>query len=598
MYWKLFACLLICLGALRAAEVTAELSTDRVEAGQGALLALKIEGGSPEAHPQIPAVKGLIVNSRGQSQQMQIVNGKVSRSISYNYAVGSHEPGEYEVPSITVRVAGQDLKTPPMKLTVVPSASGAPAGMGQDDEQAAEVEDDRYGFLTFQPVIKDRKHVYPGEIAPVRIKAYFPAGASVQLNGTPRPEGSAFTLHNLTKEPDQSSEVLNGKRYLVVTWYGGLSATKAGSYPASFSLEGTVAVRDRSAKRHRSPFDDPFFGGSMMEDFFAPMVQKDVTLTTPDPDSVEVRELPAEGRPEDFSGAIGHFEFESVQVPSSLQTGEPCRIEARVKGGGNFALLKEPHPQPAGDWKVYDGSGDFMAGDAASFSGSKVFRYNAVPLVPGEREVKLAFSYFDPEAGEYRTVESAPSKVVIAGEATVPPAAAAAKEPAVPQSEGPQLAPLATDPGKIASYEPWSDRAWFYPAISGFAALAVALAGMGVWIRREEDVEKAARLAGDAAIRRALSTADQAALAGDGAGFFTAAREALRIRVAEQSGIKPEAVTLADLRQVDDEDVVGILKEADRVDYSGTAGDAGDLHAWKESLHRGLENLTKAVRAA
>ena len=33
----------------------------------------------------------------------------------------------------------------------------------------------------------------------------------------------------------------------MVTWYGGLSATKVGKYPARLTIEGTVAMRDRSA---------------------------------------------------------------------------------------------------------------------------------------------------------------------------------------------------------------------------------------------------------------------------------------------------------------------------------------------------------------
>lgn len=588
--------LLVCLGSARAAEVTAKLATDTVEAGMGALLAVTIEGGSPEAHPRIPAVKGLIVNDRGQTQQIQMVNGKVSRTLAYNYAVGSQEPGDYVIPAITVRVGGQDLATEPLKLTVTPSASGAPAGMEQGEEQDP-TEEDQYGFLSFQLVTKDRKHVYPGEIAPVRIQAFFPLEASVQLSGPPRPEGAAFTLHNLTEEPEQTRQVVKGKRYRVVTWYGGLSATKAGTYPASIALEGTVGVRDRSAKRPRSPFDDPFFGGSMIDDFFAPIIQKDVSLTTPEPPEVEVRDLPKEGRPADFSGAIGHFEFDDVRLPPALKTGEPCRIEARVKGSGNFALLKEPHPLPEREWKVYDGTGDFTAGDAASFSGSKVFRYSAVPLLPGEPEVKLGFSYFDPEKGEYRTVESDPRKVVITGEASAGPEAGEGEQPVADAPDIPQLAPLRTDLGAVGSYEPMSSEAWFLPLIGGCGLLAAGLLGFGIWSDRGVDPAKEARRAGEAAIRRALAAAEDAARAGDGPAFFAAAREALRVRVAERSGMRPEAVTLADLREVDHEEVVGILKEADRADYSGKAADAGDLDTWKDALQRGLEKLDAGTPA-
>ena len=89
--------------------------------------------------------------------------------------------------------------------------------------------------------------MYVGEIAPVRIRAWLPADARVQLRSGIQPEGKAFTLHNVSDQPQQTSEIKDGKRYHVVTWYGGISATKAGNYPASLSVDATVAVRDTSA---------------------------------------------------------------------------------------------------------------------------------------------------------------------------------------------------------------------------------------------------------------------------------------------------------------------------------------------------------------
>ena len=57
MIRAILTCLMVLLGSARAAEVHAELSTDTVEAGQGALLSLKIEGGAPEALNNIIATE-------------------------------------------------------------------------------------------------------------------------------------------------------------------------------------------------------------------------------------------------------------------------------------------------------------------------------------------------------------------------------------------------------------------------------------------------------------------------------------------------------------------------------------------------------------
>ncbi|GAA5481081.1 BatD family protein [Haloferula sargassicola] len=592
--WLLFAWC-----ALRADGVSAELSTDTVEAGQGAMLTLQVEGSHLDEMPGVPEVKDLIVNPRGQSQNVQIINGRMSRSIQFSYVVGSHVPGDYVIPSIPVRIGGQVLKTEPLKLTVRPSASGAPQGMDDEEEAGQSADDADFGFLTFGMVKTDRKHVYPGEIAPVRIQGYFPLGARVTPRGNPHPEGSAFTLHHLSDEPKQEIKVMDGKRYSVITWYGGLSATKAGEYPARIVWDVTVAVRDRAARRRPSGMPDPFMGGSLLDDLFAPVVQKDVELKTPDPPTLEVKELPVDGRPDDFTGAIGSFEFKDVSIPKAMRTGEPVRIEASIAGKGNFALLEKPEPLPADDWKTYAGHDEFVPGDAASFGGTKQFDFNAVPKVPGKRDLKLGFSYFDPDQGEYRRVESEPEPVEITGPPMVDEQPEEAPEIAeAPKTEEPKLAPIRTDPGKVKPFEPLTEAAWFVPTAAGCGALSLAILIWGGWRQRRDDPSVQARREARLAEARALARADEAAKAGDAAAFFEAAREALARRVGEVAGIRPEAVTLADLEGRVDREVTELWRLADRIDYSGEAAGRDDLPSWLSMLERGMKSLTGEVQAA
>ena len=588
---------ILLFATLHAVEVTARISGNTVPAGQGVMLNVTVQADSPpDRQPSIPEVKDLILQPRGTSQQIQMNNGKLTRSITYSFVVGSNKAGDYEIPAITVLVRGKEYTTQPLSLKVAASPNATPAGINEEEEPEIP---GKYGHLRFQMVSKDRKHVYPGEIAPVRIQAYFPAEAQVSLSSMPRPEGSAFTLHNLSEKPSQTTELIDGKRFLVVTWFGGLSATKAGEYPASFKLTGTVAVRDNSARRQRpSGFDDPFFGGSLLNSFFAPMIQKDVELITDEPPQLEVRELPKEGRPADFSGAIGEFEFQSVSIPDSLKTGEPCQIQALVAGAGNFSLLAAPLPSPKEDWKTYKGSEDFEPNDVASFSGAKTFRFNAVPLVPGEKEVELAFSYFDPEKGEYRELKSSSQKVVITGDVVKPTELAEAKQPEPPQLAVPQLAPIATSLGAVTPYQPLSAAGWFAPVVAGCGLLSLAIVGVGWWNGRGADPVKEARKATRLAVREALDATDEAVARGDTAAFFLNARNAIRIGIAQRESMKPEAVTLADL-DLEDDTIAGILAKTDQLEYSGKAPANEDLNAWKTKLEASLARLeTKSSKEA
>lgn len=577
---------LLCLASLSGVELTATLSQKSVAAGEGVQLTVTMEGASPDAEPSFPKVENLIISPRGTSRQMRYSGGDVSRTINYNFVVGSHVEGEYLIPSIILRVDGKGYQTQALKLKVGPAAQGA-----DDDEKPEKM--GKFGHLDFQMLAEARKYLYPGEIAPVKISAYFPADARVSLTGPPRPEGSAFTLHHLSEKPEQKLEVIDGKRTLVVTWFGGLSATKAGNYPASFKLAGTVAVRDNSAKRRPSGFDDSFFGGSMLEDFFAPMVQKEVELTTEEASKIEVKELPTAGRPKDFTGAIGQFEFESVRIPGSLRTGEPTQIEAVVTGSGNFSLLTAPHPIPQDSWKIYDGKNDFLPEDEASFGGKKTFRYNAVPLKPGEMEVALGFSYFDPEKGEYREARSELLKLSITGEAVKPAAEAKVGDAEKTQSVGPQIAPLNMKLGAVRAYESLSENGWFAPALGACGISSLAILALAWLKKRADDPENLARQASEEAAKKALTDAENAVAAGDAPAFFKAAKSALQLALAKRDGLKPEAITPSDFGAVGDDKMTAIFAQADRMEYSGKAVPAKDLERWKQNLDECLARLAE-----
>lgn len=607
--WVLAACMLtsaFLIGSVVAAaevEVEAQLDRDTVTAGNGALLTLRISGGRA-GQPEIPEVANLIIQSRGQSQQMQMFNGNTTISVTYNYVVGSNTPGDYQIPAIDIMADGKKHSTRPLKLKVLDASAGQPpAGMPPNpagSQPAAAGEPDaggnRFGFLTVVPVANDRKYVYVGEIAPVRIQAWIPADARAQLRSGIQPEGKAFTLHHVSDPPQQTQEIKDGKRYLVVTWFGGISATKAGKYPASLSVNATVAVRDTSAPKPRrrmgGPFDDPFFD-RVLDDMNVPMIQKDVTLKSDDQE-IEVRPLPADGRPNGFTGAVGDFRIDAWDIPDAWQTGEPKQVAARLSGSGNFALMNAPDLTPADGWKTYPAKGEFTPGDRASFSGSKRFQFSAVPRKGGSRDVALTFSFFDPGVGAYKTITSPVKKIQVAGQDMVdeqPAAAPSAKEPEKKISGNLVAQHQALSPG--ASLVPLVDR----PAFILLLAIGGLLCVLGkslAWLRiRRGDPRRLALAAMEQATREALLSANRHAAARDVAGFFAAARLAIQQRLGALWNQPAHAITLAEIhaRIPGDSPVARFFLEADHQAYGHPS--TGDIQPeWRSLLDDALAYLT------
>lgn len=591
------ACL---LSTGNAAEVEARLDRESVPAGNGALLTLKVSGhdGGP---PQFPQVKNLIVQPRGRSQQMQMFNGHTTVSTTYTFAVGAEVPGDYQIPAIEVMIDGEKYSTQPLNLKVLEAGAAQPQAVPQqqpgqapeEEQPAAETEEQEFGFLTVELANSDRKHAFVGEIAPVRIRAWLPAGAQAQLRSGIQPEGKGFTLHNVSEQPRQTQETRDGKTYTVVTWFGGISATRAGKLPASLSVDATVAVRDKSAQRRRSggPFDDPFFGGIFDT---TPMIEKEMTLKSDDQE-IEVRPLPTEGKPEGFSGAVGQFKFDNANIPREWKTGEPQQITSQLSGSGNFALMKAPVLTPADAWKSYEGKDRFQAGDETSFSGAKVFQFSAVPRKGGEQEVSLSFSYFDPEAEAYRTITSPVEKIRVTGEDIAEDEPAAA--PVVKEPEKKKTGEL------VAQRRGLSPSATLVPLISrpAFKEMLSTSAGMGllgillaVIRRRRSDPQRLAKTALAKETREAL---DMAGAARDVPAFFAAARVAIQRQLGALWNQPPLAITTAEVhaRLTEDSPVARFFREADRHEYSRQ--DSGEvLPQWRALLDEALTSLTPPTR--
>jgi hypothetical protein len=326
------------------------------------------------------------------------------------------------------------------------------------------------------------------------------------------------------------------------------------------------------------------------------MIQKDVTLKSDDQE-IEVRPLPSEGRPSDFTGAVGDFKFDSVEIPNDWKTGEPQQVTARLSGSGNFALLNAPRLTPAEEWKTYSGKDEFRAADQAAFTGNKVFQFSAVPRKAGERETALTFSYFDPAAGAYKTLTSPVKKILITGEDLVelePVEAPAAKEP---EEKTQTLAAQHAELSAPGSLVPLVSR----PLFSRLLVLSAGLCLLGQvfgWLRaRRADPKRRAAAASEKATREALVTAGKCAAAGDIAGFFAASRLAIQQRLGALWNQPPQAITLAEVaaRIPGDSPVTRFFVEADRHEYNRRTTD-GISPQWRSLLDEALASLTPSAR--
>lgn len=607
-------CLLACAApawAAAQAGITAQIQPQSIRLGESAQLLVSVQG-AQNASPNVPRVDGLDIVPVGQQSSMQIINGAVSANATLIYQVIPDRAGDFRIPPITASGAGS---TQPVSLRVEPGAGGsnhrtAPAsrpstaGFALDDD-AAPVESN--GELAFLRVLLPKDELFVGELVPVKVKAYFRAGVSASLNGLPMLSSDAFTLNPLDGEPVQTREMIDGVPHTVVTWTSALSAVKAGDYPLDLELPVMVRVREPGRQRRsagRDPFQD-FFGGNspfsdpFFDDFFGSVSEKPLTLRTSG-SMLKIRPLPAEGRPEGFSGAVGQFEVTGEVSSKSATTGEPLTLTLKVTGRGNFDRVLSEGLAASPEWKTYKPGAEFEPGDAAGISGTKTFEQAIVPMTAGAQEIPgIRFSYFDPEQGAYVTRTTEPIPVRIEQGSVSAPAPVTSSTTVERDQEQKPTDGLASDKETndtgASTLRPLVLAPW-YLALNGamLVLIAVGVAFRAIRDRRVGDPERRRRESAERVVRESIDSMDAAILDKDAPRFFEAARRALQERLAARWQVSPSQVTIPEIHARLDgrgEEVSAVFRTADEIAYSGQRFTAPDLQKWRELIKTQLLQL-------
>ena len=341
-------------GASQAADTaTQRIEPSVIQLGEAANLTISESGNSPVTPPM---VAGLEFVATSQSQRMESINGVGSTTTSVTYEVIPQQAGVFTIPSplpgaqplvLTVNPGSgrSAIQSGIAPQSAAPASSPLPAG-------ATQLNADGSAFVR----LRLAKHeLYVGETVPVDIQVGMRDGFVASLNGLPTLNGDAFTLNKLSTEPVRSETVINGKPFTVLTWHSALAAIKPGKL--SLSIETPLTVRMRTtARADASLLGDAGFGDllndPMFQNFFGTSTEKEVTVASA-PTTFSVLELPAEHRPADFSGAVGHFTVSGGVSSDQTKLGDPITVRMRVSGEGSFDRVSSSMLHGAEDWKTY-----------------------------------------------------------------------------------------------------------------------------------------------------------------------------------------------------------------------------------------------------
>jgi hypothetical protein len=390
-------CLVSCVFVCFAKDIGFEITVDRnqVQLGEPLQLELTFQGTQDMPAIELSDIDGFQSRYLGPSTKMSIVNGRVTSSITHIYTLLPVKEGAFKIGPFRLEYKGDtytsnSLGGEVVKGPVLPAAgSQAPQGAGGEDLS-------NRLFLLLQP---QRSRIYVNDIVPVAVKLYA-NDLSVKVGQFPDLSHENLFLGPFDP-PKQYKGVIDGAAYDVIEYKAELSASKPGEFklgPATLPCD--LLVRKQAQRRGSSSFED-FFGTGFFGDFFGGVETYHIQLKSPDI-LVTVMPLPEQSKPEGFSGAVGRFDMEASAGPQEVRVADPVTLKVIVTGEGNFNSVELPRISSGNDFKAYEPQIKLEPG-------RKSFEQVILPMNASVQEVPaLRFSFFDTQAGEYRTLVKGP----------------------------------------------------------------------------------------------------------------------------------------------------------------------------------------------
>jgi BatD DUF11 like domain len=462
-------------GSVRGVDFTASLDRDTISLGETATLSLAFEGAQPKSVPT-PNVPGLQFINAGTSQNVSIINGAMSSTVTVAYQVRPERTGEFTVPAMTVDIGGQSFTSQPLKLTVTGvNAPSSAAAVNSGDE------------IAFMKLILPRTKVYVGQTFTAQLQIFLRDDVqnfgNFELVSSP---ADGLTLGK-TANGSRSSTQIGSRTYTIVPISIALIANRTGTLSLGpFAANIVVVLPSRGG-------GDPFF-----QQFFNTGEQKRLSLGT-EQVSVQSLPLPEENRPAIFNGAIGNYSMSVSAGPTNVTAGDPITVRVQISGRGSIDDIKLPE-QAWRDFKTFSPTVKTDSADPLGLSGRKTFEEIVTPQNTGVHELpEFSFAFFNPDDGSYHTLTQPALPLVVRSAGAAPVPSLAGNQNPSPESISRDILPVKGALGTVThTGAPLVVRPVFWTAQT--VPVAAFLAAF-IWRRRTD------RLANNPRLRRQRAVA-------------------------------------------------------------------------------------------
>ena len=327
-----------------------------------------------------------VVGGPNQSISTSWVNGKRSYSKTYSYFLAPKKRGTFKIDQATIEIEGETYKTNPITINVT-AAVDKPTNPNDPDYIA-----DQNIHLVAEV---SKTNPYLNEAITVVYKLYVSPNTGVDnWREIDNPRYNDFWSQNIdVKGLKIQNGTYKGEEYRYVV------------------LRKTVLYPQKTGKLNIEPLtlDISVQVPTNSRDIFGRRLMKSVHKTVAAGNrTINVKSLPSEGKPLNFSGAVGAFNFKVNSNKNELKATEALQVEVEVSGKGNLKLFELPKLILPSSLEVYEPEHkENVSTNLGGMQGRISDSYTVVPTYQGKYPIPgITFTYFDLKTESYKTITS------------------------------------------------------------------------------------------------------------------------------------------------------------------------------------------------
>lgn len=408
-------------------EILVEVERNQVYEGESFLYQITVKNVKDPPEPILGELKECLVEYLGESSQNQrsvsIVNGRVTQNeiygMAFRYRLTPLKKGFLTVPAPKVEVDGEELTGRSVTVKVI--------GPEEQDIVVLEVSADRetvFPLLPFTITLKICVKTLPApysDQSPLTVQRSQPALTIPWVKDLPPGLTPARHWREWLGPIERRSGFFSQPEGFTINRIASFFPTDPSIYLPRHRRTRRPDGKGGEAEYWEYTLTREFIAKKTGDFHFGPATLKGVFGTTWNRAAglsgeniyaksgivtVTVKDAPSEGRPAEYTGAIGIFDLTASIAPAAARVGDPITLTLRLKGKGTLDMAQAPDleaiPEIGENFKVYEAT-------VETKGNVRIFTYSLRPKRADiARFPPVPLAYFDVDRDRYVTLKTDP----------------------------------------------------------------------------------------------------------------------------------------------------------------------------------------------